>query len=95
MQSPHSRQDAAVRGLFKAILQLGAGLQTPRQLRNVLRDIYDKIVTPCRDRGLSRDDLAVMFEGILACGEEPGPARVPCYGRLVRGLMNIVLRWYR
>lgn len=90
-----TKLDLVIRGIFKALLLVGAGLESPKHQQNLFVDIVDKILTLLRERGLAREDVVALLDGIAACSSEPGPARTPCFDRLMRGLAPIVLRWFR
>jgi hypothetical protein len=95
MSSPQlGRIDPVARPMLKNLLAIGAGLQTPRHLQALLSDIMDKIVAPCRERGLTRDDMTILFDAMASSYSEPSPDISSCFPRLLRGMSPVILRFF-
>jgi hypothetical protein len=58
--------DAKMRSILKALMQLGANLYQSREYRDLFEDILDKVHEPLREAGLSVDECSRF----LVCSTE-------------------------
>eukprot|EP00048_Salpingoeca_helianthica_P021036 m.9989 g.9989 ORF g.9989 m.9989 type:complete len:347 (+) comp5517_c0_seq2:36-1076(+) len=90
-----ARLEAVVRPVIKALVGIAAGLHKTKHLQNLFVDVFDKVVQPCRERGLGREDMLALLDALQACAHEGGPLSAPCYQRFLRGLAPVLLHWCR